>query len=154
MKQHALNLLGEKYQPPYNKDVECVCVGSQGRQCGGQHEPLLRVIFLGYPRKISLKFHLSGAETYAHSCISGVLKLQFQVHDGENAAALIVEVMEVSVRFFVVDPGSRANSRLQDGPVSQQNSHGQLRGKPTTSHQNTSYQSLASLSCNKFPKPL
>lgn len=40
------------------------------------------------------------------------------IYGGGNTAALIVVVMEV--RFLDVDPGSRANSRFQDGSVSAQ----------------------------------
>lgn len=56
-KQHALNLRGELDQPPNNEDVECVYVGSQRWQYGGQHKSLWGWSSWGLPRRSSRKFH-------------------------------------------------------------------------------------------------
>lgn len=49
-------------------------------QCGGQHKPLLWVIFLGVSQEGPALNSLVGSRETAHSCISGLLKLPFQVH--------------------------------------------------------------------------
>lgn len=63
--------------------------------------------------------------------------------------------MEVSVRFFAIILGVEPTlgSKMAPGQSTQEDSHTPLCGKLTTSQQNTMYQTLASLNCNKFPKP-
>lgn len=82
MRWHALNDPGGAEQTHVARecDVKCLYVGLQGNAVKWQHKLLLWVTLLGLSVRSSLKFHLCGAETYAHSCVSRVLTLQFQVY--------------------------------------------------------------------------